>query len=105
MKHCSTFSCSSKANKLFTRDSSSFAKTSSSKTIGDFFLIVTSNYYNNEVFSAKTNYADFYIKSSPEKVKIIKNIICPSLSNEPTKKTADVKVIEKTETDELPTKF
>ena len=71
----------------------------------DFFLIVTSNYYNNEVFSAKTNYADFYIKSSPEKVKIIKNIICPSLSNEPTKKTEDVKVIEKTETDELPTKF
>ncbi len=48
---------------------------------------------------------DFYIKSAPEKVKIIKNIICPSLSNEPTKKTEDVKVIEKTETDELPTKF
>lgn len=71
----------------------------------EFFLIGTSNYYNNEVFVAKTFNPDVYIKSAPEKAKIIKNIICPSLSNESTNKTEDVKEIAKTDTDELPVKF
>ena len=70
-----------------------------------FLMIGTSNYYNDEVFYAKTNYSDVYIKSTPEKAKIIKNLICPSLSKESATQTKDANVIEKTETDELPVKF
>lgn len=68
-------------------------------------LTTLTNYYRDEVFAARTFFPDVLIKFTPEKIKIIKNILCPSLSKEPTTQTKDAKVIEKTETEELPVKF
>lgn len=68
-------------------------------------LTTLTNYYRDEVFAARTFFPDVLIKFTPEKIKIIKNILCPSLSKEPTTQTNDAKVIEKTETEELPVKF
>ncbi|MBK6758837.1 MAG: hypothetical protein IPG70_15105 [Moraxellaceae bacterium] len=48
---------------------------------------------------------DVYIKFTPEKTKIIQNVLCSSLSKESTTQTNDAKVIKKTDTDELPAKF
>jgi hypothetical protein len=64
-----------------------------------------SNYYHDDVFVAKTLVPDVYIKFTPEKTKIIQNVLCSSLSKESTTQTNDAKVIKKTDTDELPAKF
>ena len=71
----------------------------------EFSILLRPNYYRDEAFVAKNILPDILIKFTPEKIKIIKDVLCPSLSQKSTKKTEDVKEIAKTDTDELPVKF
>ena len=71
-----------------------------------FFQPFWSNYYRNEAFVAQHYIPDdLFIEFTPEKTKIINDVLCPSLSQKSTTQIKEVKVIEKTETDELSTKF